>query len=376
MPVAEAAFERVAIMREFSLHPFEMMTTIDAPHRLSLSASHPILGSAKMPQPERKTTSPRTVRGKPRTGKDRRKRRRLTQSQIFDWAKSHFRRTGSWPTVYSGAVLDADGESWDALNHALWRGDCGLPRGSSVARLLKSRGIKRTYRRWRPALTKRQILDWAEAFFQTHGHWPHTNSGPIAGAPSETWQIINSALSVGTRGLPGGLSIARLLQAAKGVTARPGGPPLTVRQILAWADAFFKVHGEWPRDDSGPVAEAPRESWANINVALRAGARGLRGKSSLLRLLQKHRGVLPGARSYPYRVSTSRRLSLKQIRAWAKDHRRRTGNWPHLTAGPIPGTDGLTWDSVDSALREGFRGLRGGSSLARLFGRKTDRRRE
>jgi hypothetical protein len=329
-----------------------------------------------MPDPRLRTSSPSTVRRKPRTGKDRRKGRRLSQSQIFGWAKSHFRRTGYWPTVYSGAVVDADGENWEALNHALWRGDRGLPGGSSVARLLKSRGIKRTYRRWRPALTQQQILDWAEAFFKTHGRWPHTKSGPIAGAHPETWQIINSALSVGTRGLPGGLSIARLLQAAKGVTARIGVPPLTVRKILAWADAFFKVHGDWPRDDSGPVAEAPRESWANINIALRAGTRGLPGQSSLLRLLQKRRGILPGAKSFPYRVSTSRRLSLKQIAVWAKDHHRRTGLWPHLAAGAIPGAGGLTWDSVDSALREGYRGLTGGSSLAQIFGPKTGWRRE
>jgi hypothetical protein len=63
------------------------------------------------------------------------------------------------------------------------------------------------------------------------------------------------------------------------------------------------------------------------------------------------------------------RLTLKQIRAWAKAHRERTGAWPGDTSGPIPEAPGETWKAVQMALVQGLRGLKGGSSLARLLGR-------
>src|SRR6516162_6919172 len=55
-------------------------------------------------------------------------------------------------------------------------------------------------------------------------------------------------------------------------------------------------------------------------------------------------------------------ITAAQILAWADAHHRRTGRWP-VTAGPL----GLTWRALDNALRLGFRGLEGGSSLAQLL---------
>jgi hypothetical protein len=69
-----------------------------------------------------------------------------------------------------------------------------------------------------------------------------------------------------------------------------GRPPLTVEQILAWADAHHARAGAWPACRSGPVPEAPGEAWASIDSALRHGYRGLPGGDSLARLLNRHRG--------------------------------------------------------------------------------------
>jgi hypothetical protein len=62
-------------------------------------------------------------------------------------------------------------------------------------------------------------------------------------------------------------------------------------------------------------------------------------------------------------------LSAVQILAWADDHHGRTGRWPVAASGPIPGTDD-SWKIVDAALREGLRGLPGGSSLVRLLAKE------
>jgi hypothetical protein len=70
--------------------------------------------------------------------------------------------------------------------------------------------------------------------------------------------------------------------------------PLTVKQILAWAKAHHRRTGRCPSAASGPVAEAPGQTWRGIDQALAGGFRGLPGGSSLSRVLHKHRRVPPG----------------------------------------------------------------------------------
>jgi hypothetical protein len=60
-------------------------------------------------------------------------------------------------------------------------------------------------------------------------------------------------------------------------------------------------------------------------------------------------------------------LPIEQILAWADAHYQRTGKWPRISSGPIAGETDQTWIGVDVALRNGCRGLRGGSSLAQLL---------
>ena len=66
-------------------------------------------------------------------------------------------------------------------------------------------------------------------------------------------------------------------------------PSLTVKQILAWADAYRRRTGSWPSANAGPVPEAPGELWGNIEHALREGGRGLGAGDSLARLLDRCR---------------------------------------------------------------------------------------
>ncbi|MBX6313461.1 MAG: hypothetical protein IRY99_11175, partial [Isosphaeraceae bacterium] len=280
----------------------------------------------------------------------------LTVAQILAWADAHHRATGRWPTFQSGPVRDAPGEVWSAINTSLYQGWRGLPGGSSLARLLaEHRGARPPKRR--PDLTVEQILAWADAHYEATGRWPVEDSGPVAEAPGETWGAISLALAQGHRGLPGGSSLARLLAEHRGVRNPKALPRLKIKQILAWADAYHAATGRWPTTHSGPVAEAPGETWARIDNALKAGFRGLRGGSSLARLLNAHR---PAQR---------RRLTMAKIRAWAEAHRQATGRWPDAHAGPVADAPGETWSEIDAALRRGHRGLPGGTSLTRLFGR-------
>jgi len=94
----------------------------------------------------------------------------------------------------------------------------------------------------------------------------------------------------GTRGLPGGSSVARLLEERCGVRNRKSLPPLSIEQILEWAHAHQKTHGGWPTQYSGQIDGTAGESWTAIQIALRKGRRGLPGGSSLARLLEERCG--------------------------------------------------------------------------------------
>lgn len=110
---------------------------------------------------------------------------------------------------------------------------------------------------------------------------------------------------------------------------------------------------------SGPIDDAPGETWTGVDQALAKGQRGLPGGSSLAKLLVEYRGVR-NRNSPPI-------LTGEQILAWAYAHLARTSKWPTVKYGPVIDAPDETWSVIDGALREGLRGLPGGSSLARLI---------
>src|SRR5262249_2848946 len=140
-------------------------------------------------------------------------------------------------------------------------------------------------------------------------------------------------------------------------------PRLTERIILGWADAWRGRTGEWPRTDSAEqVPEAPGENWNNLDQALRDGSRGLRGRDSLAKLLARRRGARNKSALPP--------LSVDKILTWARAPHRHNGRWPTAALLSIDGAPGESWAAVNTALRDGGRGLRGGDSLAKLLARR------
>jgi hypothetical protein len=99
------------------------------------------------------------------------------------------------------------------------------------------------------------------------------------------------------------------------------------------------------------------ETWNGINKALARGTRGPPGGSSLPSLLKEHRGVRNHLDLPP--------LTIKWILEMVDDHEQRTGSWPKVQSGKVPGTE-ETWSGIEAALFMGRRGLPGGSSLAKL----------
>jgi hypothetical protein len=137
-----------------------------------------------------------------------------------------------------------------------------------------------------------------------------------------------------------------------------GKPPLSVSRISEWADDSHARAGRWPTRKSGRVAGELYLTWNAVDLALSKGLHGLPGGSSSPKLLHERR-------SHRHRLLTPR-LTVNGILAWADAHRTLYGVWPSKNTGPI-GATGESWCGVDSALRVGLRGLRGGSSLAQFL---------
>ena len=278
----------------------------------------------------------------------------LDVEQILAWADAQREATGEYPQIDSGPVRTAPGETWAAIQSALSKGLRGLPGGSSLSQLLAER------RGYRGPLTVERILAWADAHHAATGRWPTAwSSGPVRGEPSETWPSLDDALRGGRRGLPGGTTLAQLLAEHRRAPNIYTEPPLTVEQILAWADAHRAATGRWPSSPCGPVLHAEGEHWGSIATALREGYRGLPGGQSLGRLIREHGG--------PDVYRTRPVLTVEQVLAWADAHREASGEWPVEDSGPVSTAPGETWRAISGALARGDRGLPGGSSLARLL---------
>jgi hypothetical protein len=143
-------------------------------------------------------------------------------------------------------------------------------------------------------------------------------------------------------------------------------PRLTEWKILKWADAHYSRTGKWPVVASGPVMGQAGETWSAVDNSLRVGNRGLIGGSSLATLLERDRGVRNHNR--PTRLTKSRILVL------ADNHRRYTGEWPSSGSGQVLDVPDETWGNLNTALVQGFRGLSGGDSIAKLLAKHRGKR--
>ena len=212
------------------------------------------------------------------------------------------------------------------------------------------------------------ILEWADAHFARTGQWPIVKykgdpaANQIAGAPGETWISVNNALRSGGRGLTSGISLTQFLVKHREKTPYSSAPALCITQILTWARAYHAQTGRWPTSQRSGKIPGTDESWAAINTALKKGSRGLPGDDTLAALLARECGYRNVQHLSPFTEA--------QILEWADAHFARTGFWPVADPKPgsrsersIPEAPEEDWKKVNTALRDGGRGLPGGTSL-------------
>ncbi len=222
-------------------------------------------------------------RGVPR----RQDRPGLTEATVLRWADAYYKRTRRWPSQGSGRIRGTPDENWVAVDHALRVGLRGLPGGSSLRQLL-SRSAACAMRR-----TCRRLVSPRFSAGPTPITSGSANGRREAPDPSPMRLVKRGWGSASPSGLAGGAcAVARRWPGCwrRGVRNKQSLLPLTVRRILRWADAYHARTGRWPDGRSGPIPEAPGETWRAVESALSRGGRGLPGGSSLVRLLSKSRG--------------------------------------------------------------------------------------
>lgn len=167
--------------------------------------------------------------------------------EILRWADAHHRRFKRWPGQKSGPVLGHPGETWAKVAGAINAGHRGLPGGDSLGNLLwVHRGVRSAFST--PDLSFHQIMKWVDAYHERTGRWPSKTSGPIEGAPGETWSAVTTAVRLGSRGLEKGWTLSRLIRDRRiqrlkpilGGFASQAGPPNAKPRVLRAVSSLLK----------------------------------------------------------------------------------------------------------------------------------------
>lgn len=288
---------------------------------------------------------------------------RVTPSQILQWCDAHFRRTGQWPTAWSGPVFGLQNEQWMSINDALRFNRRGLRTRCTLAKFLIMHRGKRNVRH-PPKLSISRILAWADAHYDCTGDWPSTTTGRIVDQPDEKWKRIDEVLRTGGRGLSGGTSLSKLLSSRRKRLYACKGVSLRRNEILKWAAHYHELIGRLPTRDSGPVHGVLGETWNAIDAALRTGSRSLPGGSSLAGLLKEYKPPYP---------ECGRKLNERLILRWAGEFFKRVGYWPTRRSAYTDSSRREKWAIIDQSLVNGYRGLPGNSSLAKLINKRRGR---
>jgi hypothetical protein len=223
----------------------------------------------------------------------------------------------------------------------------------------------------RTPLTKDLIIDWVHQHISKYNKKPRMLSGKIefASGPYKgiTWSAVNSALWKGGRGLVGGSSLANLIAEEFGIKNKMNLPPLTEKIICDWVGKFIEKNKRKPTKSDGIIEfannEYKGETWKTINFSLLRGTRGLRGGSSLAKLIQQKFGI----RDY----CNPPKLSLEMIREWIQKYIIKHNTKPTAKSGIVEFAEdeykGITWAAIADAMSNGRRGLTGKLSLAQYI---------
>ncbi|HEY8963138.1 MAG TPA: hypothetical protein VIN59_01615 [Alphaproteobacteria bacterium] len=202
---------------------------------------------------------------------------------------------------------------------------------------------ERNRKKPRMELNEDIILNHALLYLKKYQEWPTiSRETPVEGFSSEKWQNWNSALSLGTRGLPGQNSLTRLIK----------------NFIIREAKEFKEKHGYLPLQHAGPLVSRPDITWELISKASSGTGR------DNLHKIYTNAGLFKKRRVGKKEVQKFNFLTPEIIMQHALAKLDETWLWPDETMGEtIPGVYQDSWAIWAAALWLGTRGLPGNTFL-------------
>lgn len=172
------------------------------------------------------------------------------------------------------------------------------------------------------------------------------------------WRGVETAAAKG-REMPewksSGLSFLRNTKDASAIRKSD----LTEDMIVEAMKEYYNQNGKYPSVRSGDASEyfKDNETWSGIHECIRYGSRGLPGGSSLSKLKKKH-----------FDIKEKERLTEGMIVKAIEKYYDQNGRYPSKGDGDASEyfKDNETWRGINACLKQGNRGLPGGSSLSKL----------
>ncbi|MCU7860649.1 MAG: hypothetical protein KZQ86_12650, partial [Candidatus Thiodiazotropha sp. (ex Lucinoma kastoroae)] len=324
------------------------------------------------------------------------KQEKLDLRQIKESLLAHYQATGGWLSHGKKYTLEhgpyAGKITVSALDSALSSGMRGLLGGASIAKLNEEisgeNNLGYVNHKKQENLDIDEIQESLLAHYQATGEWMTNNKkgedgkrgsyilehGPLAG--HITVSALETNLAQGLRGLPGGASIAKLLEAVSkefdlGYVNRLNQEDLSLDEVKESLLVHYQTTGEWLSCgkkytlEHGPYAG--KITVSALSHALERGSRGLPGEVSISELNEE----ISKENNLDYvNHMKQESLDIDKIKESLLAHYQATGEWLSsgkkytLEYGPYAGK--ITVGALDADLIKGLRGLPGGSSIAKL----------
>ena len=314
----------------------------------------------------------------------------ITLSQLAQWIKFYHEKTGKWPAQASKEIWEKNEDSqWQIVPGLIWKhldgwmryGFRGLPRGSSLLQFRTEQGLCDP-----PGITavsEAELLEWIRAYREKTGEWPSISNKDVwhkdaAGqwhiTPKVNWSQVDSWLRIGIWGLEGGSTLAQLRQ-KNGLCDPYEFGTISEAQVMLWTKLYHEKTEEWPKqvskdvwqkDEAGQWQIMPGLNWSQIHLWFNQGLRGFPGGYTLSDLRQKN-GLCD-----PYEFG---QVSENKIISWMRQFEEKTGKWPKQSDKEVWEKDEegkwraiprLNWSALELWLRQGMRGLPGGSTVSQL----------
>jgi hypothetical protein len=187
------------------------------------------------------------------------------------WADAHHAATGKWPSRMSGIVSAAPKETWVKLDSAMRQDSRGLGFKTSLARILaEHRGIPNPADP--PPLTLEAIIAWADDHYRDR-KLTRPDSGRVTAAPANTWSSITKTLGTGSRNLPAGMTIHKLLANRKPPRPRPSGRRRGPDVKSFPQDSFDAVFPRMGRGSPTRSRASSRNAWSLVCRSYLSGKR-------------------------------------------------------------------------------------------------------